>query len=190
MKKILLMFSLCFAFCLTSFSQQVQPQGDYHKMILKKLEAERKKNKSKEALGIGVIMFSDQEIPRLGKVKETEDLLKVSFKANQQFVGRVYLPRAVGKMDPKLPEALIYRFYIDTSSVASVVEVGREAMPESAWSSWILDFPRNFENGMASVPAGKHKIRIEIWSSREELTEKVEDSSKNKLWATGEFLLT
>jgi hypothetical protein len=190
MKKLLLAFSLSIMFCHVSFSQQVQPQGDYHKMILKKTDTERKKAKTKESLGIGVIMFSDQDIPRLGKIKETEDLLKVSFKANQHFVGRVYLPRAVAKMDQKSPDGLIYRFYVDESTTPSMVEVGKEAMPEGTWSSWMLDFPENFTAAMASVQEGKHKIRIEICSSKEEITDKIEDSNKGKFWAVGEFLLT
>lgn len=190
MKKSLPSFILSVFFCLNVFSQQVQPQGEYHKMLLKKLDAEHKKNKEKDLTGTGVIMFSDQEIPRLGKIKETEDMLKVSFKASQPFVGRVYLPKSVGKMDPKVPDGLIYRFFVDDSATPSLVEVGKEAMPENSWSSWLLDFPSHFKAAMEAVPAGKHKIRIEIWSSREELTEKIEDSNKSRFWASGEFLLT
>ena len=182
---------------------QAQPQGEYHKYIVKKTDDERKKTKSKEWWGAGVIMFSKQDIPREGKIKEVESMLETNFNDGDKFVGRVYLPRPVNKMDAVPPQSLIYRIYIDNASTPYQVGVRKDVMPEGGWSSWLLDFPDNFQTAMNSISEGSHKVRVEIWSSREVEVKTVytdengkplafskDTDNKGKFWASGEFTIT
>jgi hypothetical protein len=200
MKKIFV--SLFIASAITAYSQ-VQSQGEYHKFIVKKTDDERRKTKSKEWWGAGVIMFSKQDIPREGKTAQVQPMLQSSFKGTDKFVGRVYLPKAVGQMDAAAPDAITYRVYVDNVSRPYLVEVSKENMPEKEWSSWLIDFPDNFEAAMNSIEPGTHKIRVEIWSSREVEKTTVytdendkavavtkENDNKGKFWAAGEFTLT
>jgi hypothetical protein len=200
MKNIFL--SLFLASAVTAYSQ-VQPQGEYHKFIVKKTDDERRTTKSKEWWGAGVIMFSKQDIPREGKTAQVQAMLQSSFKASDKFVGRVYLPKSVGQMDAAPPEALTYRVYVDNASRPYLVEVPKDHMPEKEWSSWLIDFPDNFETAMNSIEPGTHKIRVEVWSSREVEKTTVytdendkavavtkENDNKGKFWAAGEFTLT
>ncbi len=202
MKKTLL-FLFILAINAAGFSQAPQVQGEYHKYIVKKTDDERKKNKSKEWWGAGVIMFSKQDLPREGKIKETEAMLQTKFTADDKFVGRVYLPRAVNKMDAKMPEALTYRVYVDNAAQPFMVGVAKSVMPEGGWSSWLIDFPDNVQTAMNSITEGEHKVRIEIWSSREVETTTVytdennkavayskDNDNKGKFWASGDFTLT
>ncbi len=201
MKKILL--TLFLTVSAAKIYSQAQPQGEYHKYIVLKTDADRKKNKTKEWWGAGVIMFSKQDIPRVGGTKETEAMLETNFKDGEKFVGRVYLPRAVSKMDVKMPEALIYRVYIDNGSQPYQVGVAKDVMPEAGWSSWMIDFPENVQTAMKSITEGQHKVRVEVWSSREVDVKKVyvdennkpiafskDTDNKGKFWASGEFTIT
>ncbi|MCE3260502.1 MAG: hypothetical protein K0S12_2143 [Bacteroidetes bacterium] len=187
----------------TGFSQTPQPQGEYHKYIVKKTDDERKKTKSKEWWGAGVIMFSKQDIPKNGKTKEVEAMLAKDFTADEKFVGRVYLPRPVNKMDAKMPASILYRVYIDDVARPYEVELKKEFMPEGGWSSWLIDFPDNVQTAMNSLTEGTHKVRVEVWSSREVTTTTVytdenkkpvayskENDNKGKFWAAGEFNIT
>jgi hypothetical protein len=193
---ILLTFSgsVCFS--------QAQPQGEYHKYIVKKTEEERQKTKPKEWWGAGVIMFSKQDIPRTGTIKETEAMLSKNFKADDKFVGRVYLPRSVNQMDAMAPEALTYRIYIDNSK-PYLVGVAKDVMPEGEWSSWLIDFPDNFQTAMNSITEGTHTVKVEVWSSKEVETTTIytdendkavaystDTDNKGKFWAAGEFSIT
>jgi hypothetical protein len=200
-KKISLILLLCLAF--SNCFSQAQPQGEYHKYIVKKTDEERKKTKPKEWWGAGVIMFSKQDIPREGSIKEVEPMLSKTFKAGETFVGRVYLPRAVDQMDALAPEALSYRVYIDNASRPYLVGVAKDVMPDGTWSSWLLDFPDNFQTAMNSISAGTHTVRVEVWSSKEVETTTVyldendkavaydkETDNKGKFWAAGEFTIT
>ncbi|MCE3280770.1 MAG: hypothetical protein K0S44_2961 [Bacteroidetes bacterium] len=198
--RLLLLFLSSFA--VSNCFSQAQPQGEYHKHIVKKTDDERKATKSKEWWGAGVIMFSKQDIPRTGSIKETEAMLSNTFNADEKFVGRVYLPRAVNKMDAAPPEALTYRVYIEGIARPFVVGVAKDVMPEGDWSSWLLDFPDNFQTAMSAVPEGTHKVKIEVWSSKEVETTIVytdendkavayskDTDNKGKFWAAGEFTL-
>lgn len=186
-----------------AYSQAAQPQGEYHKYIVTKTDNERRKTKSKEWWGAGVLMFSKKDIPREGKIKETEAMLETNFNGDEKFVARVYLPRAVNKMDAKMPESLVYRVYIDDSSQPYQVGVAKKVMPEGGWSSWLIDFPDNVQTAMNSIIEGKHKVRFEIWSSREVEATTVyvdennkpiayskENDNKGKFWASGDFEIT
>jgi len=198
-----LITSLFVAAFAANIYSQAQPQGEYHKYIVKKTDDERKKTKSKEWWGAGVIMFSKQDIPREGKIKEVESMLETNFNDGDKFVGRVYLPRPVNKMDAVPPQSLIYRIYIDNASTPYQVGVRKDVMPEGGWSSWLLDFPDNFQTAMNSISEGTHKVRVEVWSSREVEVKTVytdengkplafskDTDNKGKFWASGEFSIT
>ena len=202
MKEIVLCFFLMGS-ATAAYSQAAQPQGEYHKYIVTKTDNERRKTKSKEWWGAGVLMFSKKDIPREGKIKETEAMLETNFNGDEKFVARVYLPRAVNKMDAKMPESLVYRVYIDDSSQPYQVGVAKKVMPEGGWSSWLIDFPDNVQTAMNSIIEGKHKVRFEIWSSREVESTTVymdennkpiayskENDNKGKFWASGDFEIT
>jgi hypothetical protein len=199
--KILSILIIC---CFVSFKgfSQAQPQGEYHKHIVKTTDAERQKTKSKEWWGAGVIMFSKQDIPRTGTIKEVQPMISNTFNADDKFVGRVYLPRSVDAMDAAAPEALTYRVYIDDAKTPYLVGVAKDVMPEGSWSSWLIDFPDNFQTAMNSITEGTHKIRIEVWSSKEVETTTIytdendkavayskDTDNKGKFWASGEFTL-
>jgi hypothetical protein len=200
--KILTLLFLVTSTIANCFSQQTQ--GEYHKYIVKKTDDDRHKTKSQEWWGAGVIMFSKQDIPRDGSTKEVEAMLSDKFSADDRFVGRVYLPRSVDKMDATLPEALTYRIYIDNASTPFLVGVAKDVMPNGEWSSWLIDFPDNFQTAMNSiVTEGTHKVRVEIWSSKEVETTTVytdendkavayskDTDNKGKFWASGDFTIT
>ncbi|MCW3076913.1 MAG: hypothetical protein JWO32_1522 [Bacteroidetes bacterium] len=201
MKTFLLSF--VFSVFASNIYSQAQAQGEYHKYIVKKTEEERKKTKSKEWWGAGVIMFSKSDIPRAGKTSEVQLMLQTTFDTDEKFVGRVYLPRPVNKMDAVQPQSLIYRVYIDNAANPYQVGVKKEVMPNGDWSSWLLDFPDNFKTAMNSITEGTHKVRVEIWSSREVEVNTVytdendkpiafskDTDNKGKFWAAGEFNVT
>jgi hypothetical protein len=193
---------LLFTFAFSNAFSQAQPQGEYHKFIVKKTDDERKKTKPETWWGAGVIMFSKQDIPRAGTIKEVEPMLSKTFKADDKFVGRVYLPKSVDQMDAMAPEALTYRVYIDNAARPYLVGVAKDVMPEGTWSSWLIDFPDNFQTAMNSITEGTHQVRVEVWSSKEVETTTVytdendkavavskDTDNKGKFWASGEFTL-
>ncbi len=156
---------LLFALPANYFSQSSsQPQGEYHRNIVKKTDMERRKLKHKDYVGGGIILFSKKDIPREGKTKEVEMMLRSEFKADEKFVGRIYLPRAVDLMDNKTPEAIAYRIYVDNAATPMVKQISNKKLPDATWSSWLLDFPDNFQTEMNSIGGGTHSVRIELWS--------------------------
>ncbi|HEX8517480.1 MAG TPA: hypothetical protein VF868_14885 [Bacteroidia bacterium] len=203
MKTKLFLSALFFTISTAVVFSQAQPQGEFHKHIIKKTEGERQKTKPKEWWGAGVIVFSKQDIPRTGTIKETEAMLSNTFSADDKFVGRVYLPRAVDQMDAMAPEALTYRVYIDNAARPYLVGVAKDVMPEGTWSSWLIDFPDNFQTAMNSITEGTHTVRVEVWSSKEVETTTIytdendkalayskDTDNKGKFWASGEFKIT
>lgn len=201
MKKLLLAFSILLSSGTVCLAQQ--PQGEFHKHIVKKTDDERRKTKGKEWWGAGVIMFSKQDIPRLGTIKEVQPMLSTSFSADDKFVGRVYLPKSVDQMDGAKPEAILYRIYIDKNARPFEVEAKGETMPEGEWSSWLIDFPENVQTAWNSIPEGKHTITVEVWSSKEVETTTIytdendkavayskDTDNKGKFWAHGTFEVT
>lgn len=202
MKIKFLLLIACVTISLTNYAQP-QAQGEFHKHIVKKTDDERRTTKSKEWWGAGVIMFSKTDIPRTGTIKEVTPMLSKSFTADDKFVGRVYLPKSVNQMDGAAPEAITYRVYVDNASRPFIVEAKGEAMPEGDWSSWLIDFPDNFQTAMNSIEGGKHNVRVEVWSSKEVETTTIytdendkavayskDNDNKGKFWAAGEFTLT
>jgi hypothetical protein len=203
MKTKLLLLICILSFSVSNCFSQAQPQGEYHKYIVKKTDDERQKTKPKEWWGAGVIMFSKQDIPRTGTIKEVEPMLSKTFKADDKFVGRVYIPRSVDQMDPVAPEALTYRVYIDNAARPYLVGVAKDVMPDGTWSSWLLDFPENFQTAMSSITEGTHTVKVEVWSSKEVETTTLymdendkavayskDTDNKGKFWAAGEFTIT
>jgi hypothetical protein len=182
MKNAILLFSMfVFALAASHVFGQAQPQGEFHKYIIKKTEDERHKSKGKEWWGAGVICFSKTDIPRTGKISEVEPTLETNFKSGDVFFGRVYLTTNLGNLPGTgMPEEIEYRFYCEGKMIYHAGAKG-DAMPESGWSSWALDLPSNFENAFEAIPDGKHVVRIEIWSSKEyeEVTE-YKDEETNK----------
>lgn len=168
MKRIALSLLLALSFVAPAQAGEApQPQGEFHKHILKKTEAERRKSKPKEWWGKGVVVFSKTDIPRLGKVKEVEPTVETSFTSGDTFHARVYLPVNLGKVPGGYPPALIYRVYVDGKH-ARDTEAKGDARPEPAWSSWILDLPADLKGTFDAISPGKHDIRLEIWSSDEQ----------------------
>ena len=60
---------------------QAQPQGEFHKYIVKKTNDIRKTTKPESWLNKGVIVFSSQEIKRLSTIAETEKNLSKIYKS-------------------------------------------------------------------------------------------------------------
>lgn len=201
MKKLLI--GLLIVFSSVPVFAQPQPQGEYHKHIVKKTDDERKATKGKEWWGAGVIMFSKEDIPRMGTIKEVQPMLSQNFSMNEKFVGRVYLPRSVNQMDQVKPATILYRVYVGSNPRPFEVEIQSDFMPEGDWSSWLIDIPDHIQTALNNVPEGTHKVRVEVWSSREVETTTVytdendkavayskENDNKGKFWAAGEFSIT
>jgi hypothetical protein len=203
MKKLFLVILSMFVCSLYSekIAAQAQPQGEFHKYIVKKTDDERHKTKSKEWWGAGVVCFSKTDIPRMGKKAEVEPTLETNFKSGDVFFGRVYLTTNLGNLPGTgMPEEIEYRFYCEGKMIYHAGAKG-DALPDAEWSSWALDLPSNFEHGFDAIPEGKHVVRIEIWSGKEyeEVTEyKDEETNKTvgftkenqnagKFIASGEF---
>ena len=157
-------FSLCILGGLKVHAQQ--PQGEFHKYIVKKTDDERRKTKNQEWWGAGVIMFSKEDIPRMGTIKEVTPMLQNSFSDGDKFVGRVYGTKHLGGLEGGMPESILYRL-IENGKAVYEIESKGEYMPESEWSSWLIDLPSDLEKGFDKLEPGKHDLRIEVWSSRE-----------------------
>lgn len=172
---------LCILFCLPILIGFSQPQekGEYHTYILKKVDAERKKTKEKEWWNKGVIMFAINDLPRLGKITETEKQIITTVSANQKFTGRVYLPQSVGEIQP-IPVTIFYHLVIDGKYAKTKVVSSGEKMPDNDWCSWVIDFPEYFEAEWENISAGSHNCRVECWAgyAENETTVWVDDKDK------------
>lgn len=167
MKKVSLFcmaFSLCVLCGSKVFSQQ--PQGEFHKYIVKKTDDEQRKTKGQEWWGAGVIVFSKEDIPRMGTTNEITPMLQNSFSDGDKFVGRVYCAKHLGGLEGGMPESILYRL-IEKGKAVCEIESKGEYMPESEWSSWLIDLPSDLEKGFEQLESGTHDLRIEVWSSRE-----------------------
>ncbi|MDF2449692.1 MAG: hypothetical protein K0R26_2196 [Bacteroidota bacterium] len=142
---------------------QAQPQGEFHKSILKKTEEIRKKTKPQEWWNKGVIVFSKQEIKRLGTIAETEKNITNTFKDGETFYGRAFMPKSIGELERK-PSGIITRFYIDGKLSNYEILYSGENMLEDAWSSWSYVFPEDFEKMYNNLSAGEHIFKMEIWT--------------------------
>lgn len=161
-----------------AFAQQ--PQGEFHKYIVKKTDDDRRKTKGAEWWGAGVIVFAKEDIPRMGTIKEVTPMQQSEFSEGDKFIGRVYCQKHLGGLDGGMPQSILYRL-IENGKAVYEIESKGEYMPESEWSSWLIDLPADMEKGFDKLEAGRHQLRIEVWSSREveEVTE-WKDSETNK----------
>ncbi|MBX9851227.1 MAG: hypothetical protein K2X86_05645, partial [Cytophagaceae bacterium] len=132
---------------------------------------------------------------------EIEPSLRSEFQDGETFFGRIFLPISVGEIqDGQAPDSLDYRMYLN-GKLHYHAGVQGEYMPESEWSSWYWILPEDLQKGFDSIPAGKHTIRMEVWSNlgyekettyvdRETGKEMFSETSKEnagKFCAAGEF---
>jgi len=166
MKKIFFLF-VTLVLISSASAQKVkpQPQGEFHKAIVKKTDEERRKTKGKEWWGAGVIIFSRREIPRLGTTKEVEPIMQNEFNTGEKFVGRVFLPTHLSGLEGGMPDRLYYKMISDSKQIGTITESKGDKLPDAEWSSWMIDFPDDLKSGFESLPSGESKVRIEIWSS-------------------------
>ena len=157
-----------------------QPQGEFHKYIVKKTDDERRKSKGAEWWGAGVIVFSKDDIPRMGTTQEVMPMLQSEFSEGDKFVGRIYCQKHLGGLANGMPESILYRL-IENGKAIYEIESKGEYLPEAEWSSWLIDLPSDMEKGFDKLESGKHQLRIEVWSSREvEVVTEWKDSETNK----------
>lgn len=168
---LLTISSLCFS--------QAQPQGEFHKSILKKTEEERKKSKPQEWWNKGVVVFSKQEIKRLGTIAETQKNITSSFKDGDNFYGRAFMPKSIGQLERK-PFGIITRFYIDGKLSNFELLYSGENMLDDAWSSWSYIFPEDYPKMYDDLATGEHTFKIEIWTDvpTEKTTTYVDENDK------------
>ncbi|MCD6019468.1 MAG: hypothetical protein K0S53_2589 [Bacteroidetes bacterium] len=158
---------------------QAQPQGEFHKSIIKKTEEIRKKTKPQEWWNKGVIVFSKQEIKRLGTVAETQKNITSTFKADDTFYGRAFMPKSIGQLERK-PSGIITRFYIDGKLSNFELLYSGENMLDDAWSSWSYIFPEDFPKMYDDLTTGEHTFKMEIWTDvpTEKTTTYVDENDK------------
>lgn len=158
---------------------QAQPQGEFHKSILKKTEEERKKTKPQEWWNKGVIVFSKQEIKRLGTISETQNNITSTFKSGETFYGRAFMPKSIGQLERK-PSGIITRFYIDGKLSNAEILYSGENMLDDAWSSWSYIFPEDMPKMFDDLSDGEHTFKLEIWTDvpTEKTTTYVDENNK------------
>lgn len=162
----------------TSFAQ-AQPQGEFHKHILKKTNEIRKTTKPENWLNKGVIVFSSQEIKRLGTIAETEKNISTKFNVGETFYGRAYMPISIGQLERK-PLAIITRFYLDGKMYNSEIIYKDDSMLDDAWSSWSYIFPEDMPKMADNLTPGEHIFKMEIWTDvpTEKTTTYVDENDK------------
>lgn len=177
MKKIIAGAFLMLINCI-SFAQ-AQPQGEFHKYILKKTNDIRKTTKPENWLNKGVIVFSSQEIKRLGTIAETEKNISKKFNAGETFYGRAYMPISIGQLERK-PLAIITRFYLDGKMYNSEIIYKGDNMLDDAWSSWSYVFPEDMPKMADDLTPGEHIFKMEIWTDvpTEKTTTYVDENDK------------
>lgn len=158
---------------------QAQPQGEFHKSILKKTDDVRRKNKSEEWWNKGVIVFSKQDIKRQGTIVETEKNITSTFKDGDTFYGRAFIPKSIGQLERK-PSGIITRFYVDDKLSNFELLYSGENMLDDAWSSWSYIFPEDYPKMYDDLSAGEHIFKVEIWTDvpTEKTTTYVDENDK------------
>lgn len=180
---------------------QAQPQGEFHKSILKKTEEERKKTKPQEWWNKGVVVFSKQEIKRLGTIAETQKNITSTFNDGETFYGRAYIPKSISQLDRK-PSGIITRFYIDGKLSNYEILYSGENMLDDDWSSWSYIFPEDFSKMYDNLSTGEHIFKMEVWTDvpTEKTTTYVDENDKTlgttkeqinrgQFLAAGEFMI-
>jgi len=156
-----LIFALAVLISVKAFAQP-QPQGEFHKYIVKKTDDERKKTKSQEWWNKGVIVFSTEEIKRMATTAEVK--MQNSFEASQTIYGRAFLPKSIGQLERK-PESIITRFFVDGKSYKAEIIYKDDNMLDDAWSSFMYILPEDMPSLFDDLETGEHTIKIEVWSS-------------------------
>ncbi|MBC7696066.1 MAG: hypothetical protein H7141_11540 [Burkholderiales bacterium] len=158
---------------------QAQPQGEFHKSILKKTEVERKKSKPQEWWNKGVIVFSKQEIKRLGTNAETKKNITSTFKDGDTIYGRAFMPKSIGQLERKA-SGIITRIYIDGKLSNFELLYSGETMLDNAWSSWSYIFPEDYPKMYDDLSEGEHIFKMEIWTDvpTEKTTTYVDENDK------------
>lgn len=165
---------------------QVQPQGEYHKAILKKTNEIRKKTKPANWLNKGVIMFSKTEINRLVSAAAGEKQMATKFTEGETIYGRAFLTVNVGKLERQATE-IITRFTIDGKKGNAVINYTGENMIDANWSSWMYIFPEDATQIFEDLEPGDHVIKLEIWTtSMMTKTTTYVDQDDNKVGKTKE----
>jgi len=142
---------------------QPQPQGEFHQHLFKKPQAERaQRGKSSEP--IGVIVFSSQEIPRLGTVKDIESILGSEFRRYQSVWARFFLPKHLGALPDGMPKRITYRMVVE-GKLHYEKELTGEYLPLPEWSSWMIQLPDALQEGYDTLPPETVQLRLEVWAS-------------------------
>jgi hypothetical protein len=142
---------------------QPQPQGEFHQHLFKKPIAERaQRGKSSES--IGVIVFSSQEIPRLGTVKDIESILGSEFRRYQSVWARFFLPKHLGALPDGMPKRITYRMVVE-GKLHYEKELTGEYLPLPEWSSWMIQLPDALQEGYDTLPPETVQLRLEVWAS-------------------------
>lgn len=161
---------------------QPQPQGEFHQRLFKKNEAGRIKRLAAQE-GIGVIVFSTREIPRLGTVKEIEPMLESEFRRYQTVWARFFLHKHLGALLDGMPKRIIYRMIVE-GKFHYEKELTGEYLPLPEWSSWMIQLPDELQDGYDRLPAETVSLRLEVWASKSQTK-----GTGEKLIAVGNCLL-
>ncbi len=162
MRRLLLLTATLFV-ADTLFGQP-QPQGEFHQHLFKKPHPERpQRGKTSEV--IGVVVFSTQEIPRLGTIKEIEPILGKEFRRYQSVWARCFLPKHLGALPGGMPKRLIYRMIVD-GKLHYEKELTEEYLPLPEWSSWMIQLPETLQEGYDTLPPETLHLRLEVWASK------------------------
>lgn len=161
---------------------QPQPQGEFHQHLFRKSQPEHLPRK-KLSETIGVVVFSSQEIPRLGTIKEIEPLLGTEFRRYQTVWARFFLPKHLGALPGGMPKRMIYRMVVD-GKLHYEKNLTEEYLPMPEWSSWMIQLPDALQEGYDTLPPEPVQLRLEVWASKS-LTK----DGTEQLIATGECML-
>ncbi len=159
-------------------SAQPQPQGEFHQELFKQRHRKTPKSES-----VGVVVFSAQEIPRLGTVKEIESILGTEFRRYQTVWARFFLPKHLGALPDGMPKRIIYRMIVE-GKLHYEKELTDEYLPLPEWSSWMIQLPDALREGYDRLPPEPVQLRLEVWASKSRAKDGAE-----KLIAVGECLL-
>ncbi len=161
---------------------QPQPQGEFHQHLFRKSHTEHLHRKKLPEI-IGVVVFSSQEIPRLGTIKEIEPILGTEFRRYQTVWARFFLPKHLSALPGGTPKRMIYRMVVD-GKLHYEKELTEEYLPMPEWSSWMIQLPDALQEGYDRLPPDPVRLRLEVWVSKSPTKDEAE-----KLIAVGECLL-
>lgn len=177
--KALLLLMATLLFAKHSFSQP-QPQGEFHESLFKKHDAEKGK-RHKGAEPLGAIVFSTEEIPRLGSIKEIEPILGNEFRRYQCVWARIFLPKHLGALPDGMPKRIAYQMIVNGKFHYQKI-LADDYLPLPEWSSWMIQLPDALQEGYDKLPPEPVRLRLEVWANPEK-------DGAERLLAVGECLL-